>query len=254
MSTNSASKLNRLLQNVPQGTVLLSSWLQKQSYSHNLQQRYLRSKWLLPIGTGAYKRAGDHVTVFGALYAMQYLADKNIHIGGLSSLSLQGLSHYVAMGNNTLYLFANQGFKLPKWFVQYQWESTYILKTTNVMPPDLSLAPYDFGSFQIKISSPARAMLECLDLAPDNFDLEEAWLIMESMNTLRPGQVQELLELNQSIKAKRLFLFLAEKAGHSWFKQLDIARISLGSGKRSIVKNGVFVKKYQITVPEIIAR
>ncbi|TVQ06349.1 MAG: hypothetical protein EA361_19885 [Bacteroidetes bacterium] len=254
MSTKSASKINRLLQNVPKGVVLQSSWLLKQGYSHDLQQSYLKSNWLVSIGTGAYKRAGDDVTVFGALYALQHQAEKKIHIGGLSSLSLQGLSHYVAMGNDILHLFANPGFKLPKWFIQNQWNRKYMLKTTNLLPPDLSLIKYDFGAFQVKISSPARAMMEYLDSAPEVLDLEEAWLIMESMNNLPPAQVQELLEHNQSIKTKRLFLFLAEKAEHAWFKKLNIAQIDMGSGKRSIVKNGVFIKKYQITVPEIIAQ
>ena len=254
MSTKTASKINLLLQNAPKGVVLQSSWLLKQGYSHDLQQSYLRTNWLVPIGTGAYKRAGDDVTIFGALYALQDQSEKKIHIGGLSSLSLQGISHYVAMGNDILHLFANPGFKLPKWFIQNQWNRNYMLKTTNLLPPDLSLIKYDFGSFQVKISSPARAMMEYLDSAPDALDLEEAWLIMESLNNLHPGQVQELLGQNQSIKTKRLFLFLAEKAEHSWFKQLDIAQINLGSGKRSIVKKGVFNKKYQITVPEVFAR
>jgi hypothetical protein len=43
MSTKPESKLNQLLQNIPQGVVLLSSWLVEQGYSHDLQQKYLRS-------------------------------------------------------------------------------------------------------------------------------------------------------------------------------------------------------------------
>jgi hypothetical protein len=43
---------------------------------------------------------------------------------------------------------------------------------------------------------------------------------------------------------------MAEKAGHGWFKQLNLANVDLGKGKRSIVKNGAFVDKYAITVPK----
>lgn len=254
MSTNAVSKINLLLQKIPDGVVLLSSWLVKQGYSHDLQQRYIKSKWLESVGVGAYKRAGDKISLFGALYALQHMADKAIHIGGISALALQGFSHYIAMGQNNLDLYANPGFKLPKWFIKNQWDMTYVLKTSGMLPPELGLNSYNTGTFQLNISSPARAILECLESAPDNFDLEEAWLIMESLNNLHPAQIQALLELNQSVKVKRLFLFLAEKAEHAWFKQLNFSKINLGSGKRSIVKNGVYMNKYQITVPEILVR
>lgn len=253
MYTNRGTKINQLLQNTPKGVVLLSSWLLKQGYSHELQQSYLKSNWLKSIGTGAYKRTGDNITIFGAIYALQHQIEKKIHIGGLSALSLHGLSHYVTMGTDTLHLFASPGFKLPKWFTGYHWKNNYTLKTTKLLPADVSLTKQDFASFQLKISSPARAMVEYLDSAPDALDFEQAWLIMEGMNNLRPQQVQEILEKTQSIKAKRLFLFLADKAEHSWFNQLRIARVQLGHGKRSIIKNGVFNKKYQITVPKILA-
>jgi hypothetical protein len=254
MSTKTASKLNLLLQNTPSGIVLLSSWLQSQGYSHDLQQRYIKSGWLESIGTGAYKRAGDRITVYGAIYALQQQAMNQIHIGGNSALRLHGISQYIPLGRNVVDLIGRPGTKLPKWFINYQWDIDYTYKTMNMLPHDLGLDFLSLGEFQIKTSYPARAMMECLDSAPNGFDLEEAWLIMEGMGNLHPAQVQSLLENNSSIKTKRLFLFLSEKAEHAWIKQLDLAKINLGSGKRSLVKNGVFVKKYQITVPEIIAR
>ena len=49
---------------------------------------------------------------------------------------------------------------------------------------------------------------------------------------------------------KRLFLYFAEKAKHNWLEYLDLSRIDLGKGKRSIISNGVFVPKYGITLPK----
>ncbi|WP_417659262.1 type IV toxin-antitoxin system AbiEi family antitoxin domain-containing protein [Pseudidiomarina sp.] len=49
---------------------------------------------------------------------------------------------------------------------------------------------------------------------------------------------------------KRLFLYLAEKANHDWVQYLDLSSVNLGSGKRAIVANGVYIPKYQITVPK----
>jgi hypothetical protein len=53
---------------------------------------------------------------------------------------------------------------------------------------------YDLGNFKIKISTPARAMFECFEIAPKNFDLAEAYLIMEGITSLKPNEVQKLLE------------------------------------------------------------
>ncbi len=91
--------------------------------------------------------------------------------------------------------------------------------------------------------------MECLYLAPVKQELTEFYDLMEGLNNLTPSTVQSLLEQCQSVKVKRLFLYLAEKSGHGWFKHLDLSHIDLGSGKRSLVKNGKLIEKYGITVP-----
>lgn len=246
------SKINHLLQTLPRGAVVLASWLTRQGYSHALQQRYIRSGWLEQIGQGAFKRTGDKITIFGALYALQSQAKKNIHIGGPSALALQGFYHYVEMGQRKLYLFSPNGFKLPAWFTNYNWEQKYRHSQTDILPVGLAITTDNNKSFDVKLSSPARAMLECLNLVPANFDIGEAWLLMEGLGSLQPNQVQTLLEQCKSVKTKRLFLYLAEKAGHSWARYLKPEKINLGIGKRCIVKGGIFIPKYQITLPETL--
>ena len=95
--------------------------------------------------------------------------------------------------------------------------------------------------------------MECLYLAPENFDLLECYELMENLNDLRPSLVQELLEACTSIKVKRLFLFMAERHNHSWFKHINLSKIDIGKGKRSLVKGGVYQSKYQITIPRTLA-
>ena len=253
MGTTTESKINQLLQNMPRGSVVLASWLNRQGYSYDLQQKYKRSNWLVPVGTGAFKRPGENIDIFGALYALQAQAGKAIHIGGRSSLALLGYSHYVEMRQNETTLFASHNTKLPAWFLNYNWNTTPVLIRSAMLPPALALSEYSTPSFPVKISGPARAILECLEMAPSRFDLTEAWLIMEGLNALKPIQVQEILEQCQSVKAKRLFLYFAEKANHIWFKYLMIDKINLGTGKRSIVKQGTWISKYKITVPKSLA-
>jgi hypothetical protein len=96
-------------------------------------------------------------------------------------------------------------------------------------------------------------MLECLFLSPKHQELIECYELMEGLNNLRPNLVQNLLEGCTSVKVKRLFLYLAEKANHSWVKYLNMDKIDLGSGKRSIVKNGTYNSKYRISVPKELA-
>jgi hypothetical protein len=85
-------KLNKLLQDIPNGAVILSSWLMSKGYSYSLQHRYLKSNWLETIGSGAFKRENDNISVFGAIYALQHQDVKNIHLGGKSALSLLGFA------------------------------------------------------------------------------------------------------------------------------------------------------------------
>jgi hypothetical protein len=61
--------------------------------------------------------------------------------------------------------------------------------------------------------------------------------------------VQSLLIMCRSIKVKRLFMYMAEKQGHSWVSDLDASKTDIGRGKRVIVPNGKYDTKYHITVP-----
>jgi hypothetical protein len=76
---------------------------------------------------------------------------------------------------------------------------------------------------------------------------------MELLTTLLPELLQNLLEQNVTVKVKRLFLCMAERAKHVWFEMLDLSKISLGRGKRAIVRSGVYQSKYQIAIPEKLA-
>ena len=74
--------------------------------------------------------------------------------------------------------------------------------------------------------------------------------MVENSSSFRADLMQLLLEQCSSIKTKRIALFLAEKNNLSWFSELDLSKITLGSGEREIVKNGIFNPKYKITYPK----
>lgn len=252
MSTASPSKLNMLLSTQPAGVVLCSAWLVENGYSIELQKRYKKSQWFESIGTGALVRHGDHVDYLGAVYAMQAQLGLSVHPAGKTALALQGKSHYLELSPKHAQLFGDQGEHLPLWFKKRDWGVNIKCALTNVLPPELGLTELSHKQFKVKVSDPARAIMECLYLAPKSQSLTEVYELMEGLNNLRPASVQKLLEACKSIKVKRLFLYMADKANHDWARYLNLDNVDLGSGKRSLVADGVYVAKYQITVPKAL--
>ncbi len=252
MNTENQSKINQLLSSQPAGTIMQSFWLKEQGYSLELQKRYRKSRWLEAIGTGALKRVNDKVSYEGAVYALQKQSKLSIHPAGKTALALLGLGHFIEFTSSNVVLFGSKNENLPTWFKNYDWGTTINYHKTTFLPAEKFLQEREFNNFSIKISNAPRGIMECLYLVPDEQDLMECFHFMESMNNVRPGVVQDLLENCKSIKVKRLFLYLAEKVNHDWFKKLEIEKIDLGNGKRSIVRNGVYISKYKITVPSVL--
>ena len=248
------TKINSLIQSLPRGSVLLPSWLLSQGYSYELQQSYRKSNWLKSIEKGAMLKSGDPFVLTGALSALQNIAKLNIHVGGRSALELQGLAHYLQINNSKTTLFVNSRAKLPLWFTNNDWNTkTIIFRLSLFENETLGMTDFQEDELTMKISNPARAIMECLTLCPDKFPLQESFELMEGLGALRPVKVQELLENCKSLKAKRLFLYFAEKANHSWFKYLDVSKIDLGIGKRSLVESGMLISKYKLVLPSELA-
>jgi hypothetical protein len=251
MSRPKENKLKRLVLKWPRNTIYTSEWMKGQGFSRQLIDKYKKSKWLAPVGKGAYKLFNDTINWTGALYAVQNQLHLSIHPGGKTALQLKGLAHFVPIEIKEIFLFGTKGQKLPSWFKTYDWglETHYIM--THLFGHDLGLNNEDYGSFSIKISSPERAIMEMLYFVPQKQTLSEGSLIMEHLISLRPPVIQDLLEICNSIKVKRLFMYLAEKHSHRWVERLNLAKVNLGSGKLTITKGGVYDRKYKITVPGI---
>lgn len=246
-------KINRLLNAQPSGVVYLSSWLTENGFSTQLLNRYKKSKWLYSIGTGAWMRVGEKPTYEGGLYALQNQAKSTIHLGAKTALSVLGKANYLEFSAQKITLFGGSKEKLPTWFSNYDWGVKVNYFSTSFLPARLGLHKLEQGNLDLLVSNPTRAFVECLYLSPKKQDLVECYEIMEGLNNLRPKQVQELLEQCTSVKVKRLFLYMAEKSNHEWFKYLNLVTIDIGKGKRSIVKEGKYISKYGITIPKALA-
>lgn len=260
MTTHNDKKLKTLLDSHKDGAVCLAAWLKKKGISRDLQQYYCKSGWLEPVGRGAFKRPNDDIGWQDALQSLINQAGLNVHVGGMTALSQQGAGHYVRLGKEKVYLFSPSGVSLPAWFNNYDWGvdiehiKTSFLPTNEATEGAFNMQPDSQQEFSTKMfSSPERAILECLYLAPKRQDLVECYQVMEGLVNLRPKVVQALLEACTSIKVKRLFLYMAEKVDHQWLEYVDLSEVTLGKGDRSIVKNGAYIAKHKIAVPKELA-
>lgn len=249
MSIESGNKINQLLQNKLPGGLLFSSWLKKEGYSDQLLKRYRDSGWLFLVSKGVMCRTGEKLSAYAVLSSYNTQLNKRFYVGAHSALEISGFSHYVPMGKPVLQIGHPTHDKVPVWMPGLNVEQQLKFFSTNTFAtPQLTF--HRQGDCEILMSVPEQAFLECLLLAPEQYAYMDLYYIMEQLTTLRPEVVQSLLENTENIKIKRMFLYMAQKAGHYWFQSLNKKRIELGTGKRKLVPNGIYIPEYSITIPK----
>lgn len=246
------NSLQKLLLNWPVNALYVSSWLTGHGYPYELIQKYINSKWLKSPAKGIFLRHQDEITWQGAIWALQKQLNLKIHVGSKSALELLGYAHYLPLNKQTISIIVPKNNLLPKWITKLKFNakiktySTNIFKKTEVS----SLTEIKNNNLELILSAPERAIIEMMYRIPSQYTFQETAEIFTSLTTLRPELVQILLENCTSIKAKRIFLFLAELNNHKWFSKINTSKVELGKGKRVIEKNGIFNSKYLITVPK----
>ena len=253
MTPYNKDKLKILFQDLQSGGIVTSTWLEEKGVSRSLQKHYLKSGWLETFGRGAYKKPGDKITWHGAISAIQKQTDLKVHVSASSALTLRGYNHYLRSQEN-LFLFTPHKKNLPKWFTDYEWGNPILHKQSAFLPFEIGMEEFDTGNDTIRISSPERAILECLYLAPNHLDLIECYHLMEGLVNLKPKLFTELLMKCSSVQVKRLFLYMAEKANHQWLKFIKTEDINLGKGNRMLSKNGVYVSRYLLSIPKELSQ
>ena len=247
-----STKINFIRQKTDFNGILLTSWLEKQGVSRSEISDYVASGWLIRISTGVYKFAGDTPTLYGILSSYQSQANLRYHIGASTALELRGFSHYISFGKPTAVIFTPIKPPLPKW-ISLEKLDMLPLNVSSKVIGEKGIEQMEYQGQLLTVSSPERAIMECLLLSPKQYDLMDVYYLMEMLTSLRAPLVQQLLEECTSVKVKRLYLFMAEKARHRWFSKLDLSRISLGSGTRSFAKGGVKIAAYDIVISKELA-
>ncbi len=254
MSSHFDGKIKKLQHLLPTNGIITQQCMDLYGIYRQLSRKYVLSGWLERVGNGAFKRQGNNVSWEAALNAIQKQLKSPVHIGAKSALEIKGGGHYLKLGRYfKMFLFSyTTTCNLPKWFYDQNWKLRFMLIKTNLFPEGFEVGhtKEEMKGFEVVLSSKERAIFELLYLIPKHQTWNEADLIFENLVSLRPKEIQILLEKCSSIKVKRMFLFFAERHNHQWFKKLDLKKIDLGSGDRLIHKKGKLDKKYRITVPK----
>ena len=246
-----ATKIQQILKSNPDTKILFGEWLSRQGLDAKSQYAYMKSGWLSRLSKGVYALQGTTPTLMQTISAYNYQLSKECIVGAYTALEMRGYSHYLSMGKPQAYLFTGKDDKLPTWLTQREWDMTIKYMVTSFLGDDRKgVEPFVSDGNELLVSSPERAMLECLNLPESSASLLDLYYIMESLTTLRPKLVQSLLETCTSKKVRRLFLYMAEKAGHQWFRTLNLDSIPLGTSRYMIVPTGRYIAKYNMTIPK----
>lgn len=244
-----STKLKWLNDQLSQFELLLMPYLNQHDISRSHVQNYVKSGWLEVVASGVYKKPNQSISWSSALSALQYQQVSSLHLAGLSSLSHQGLSHYLTMGNETVQLNSIKAIRSPKWLFSQHWQIEYKCSKVLTEIDQNDLIELSVNNQTVKSSVIELAVLEVLEKVTDESSFVFASEFFQGLTSLRPRKLQSLLERSPLVKVKRLFLFLAHYYQHPWLKRLDESKLDLGSGNRQIVKGGYVDKQYKITVP-----
>jgi hypothetical protein len=243
------SKINQILLEWIPGDVHGLSWMKERGIEQRLAYKYFESKILRKIGPGVFSRAQDKIEWMGVVRLLQDELQLPVHVSGKTALELHGYSHYVTLNNQKeINLSSYESKSFPSWISKMEKNFDLKFVSSNTFPHEEFLTDYEDLGMKIKISSRELAIIEFIESMDLTNSLETVENYMNSLGTLRPMVLQAVLEKCKSVKAKRVFLYLAEKLLLKFMEELNLEKISLGSGKRVVVKGGELQKKYLITV------
>ncbi|HEK0730242.1 TPA: AbiEi antitoxin N-terminal domain-containing protein, partial [Proteus mirabilis] len=107
-----------------QGMLATKKWLTEQGLSTHALDNAVKTDTLLLLATGVYSQYSRAVTWEGVVASMQRMMEKSVDeqlppvvVGGLSALSISGLSQYLSLGSTPhIHLYATK--KLPSWLTR----------------------------------------------------------------------------------------------------------------------------------------
>ena len=265
MDEQKSLSLKSLLDRLPPGAYVDSTWLAARGVLRSSLTSYTRTGWLNRVAHGLYQRpetsSADPILPAdwrAVLLATQALMGYSVHLGGMSALREDGHAHDLAFGQRPVHLYAAQ---FPGWLKKLPTTEPLRFHPTRAFddhpvglgagmagtPASEPVLPW--WKQPLRRSEPERAILEALDELPNHESFTTIDRVFESLVALRPRRLTAALETCTSIKAKRLFLVFAERHAHAWLEYIDRGRVDFGKGDRCLLKGGKLHPVWRITVP-----
>jgi len=248
-----ADKINRIFTEWKDGEIHTISWFEGYEISRPLIFKYLNRGLIEKLGGGAYAKANGELNWQAGIIAAQAELKIPIHVSGRSALELLGVSHYLSLGPRPIiYIAVREKIKIPIWLRKHDWKVDFQFSVSRLINREIGLTEHKNQHSELIISTRERAILELIEKVDlsDSFEILDNYF--EGLTNIRSKLTQELLENCNSIKVKRIFLFMAVKFQLPILKKLNLKKINLGSGKRVVALNGRLDKNFNITVPKSI--
>lgn len=266
MTHQKTPRLKRLLDKVPPGFIVDTPWLRgKEGIDPKSIHEYVERGWLERVVRGVYRRPLPESVREPAdadwqvpLLSLQWIMDKDVHLGGESALDLAGYAHYLSLGNKPrVHLYGD----VPSWLKRLPTKTQFVVHSRLLFGDDptgiidttrdtqTDVQTINIWRWPIKTSSLERATLEALDELRSEANFDSLDKVFEGLTSLRPKLLTELLADCRSVKVRRLFFVFADRHQHAWRKHIDTSKIDFGSGPRALVKGGKLHPTYRIYVP-----
>lgn len=221
----------------PSGVPLTSRELGRLGLTPQRTYDYVQSGWLAKLGRGVFVRPGAPLSLEASLRALES-SGFDVHVGGKTALDWYGVRQFVSAKPKTV-LYGFGDVRLPPWVtahfnVEYRRKNLFRSKAQAA----LALSRFRDQPGMPLVSEPERAVLEMLSEVPQRQSLTEARELVESLVSLRPDLLQQLLRQCRSIKTVRLFLTLARELNMPYLSKLDTKKLPTGSKSRWVVKVG----------------
>lgn len=247
---------------LPPNRVATRPWLLENGLSKDRLDNHVKSGRLRKLARGVYCHRHATLSWQSIVASFGQSIPVLAYVGGLSALREGGFTQYLSFGKKGVIELYSPDPK-PHWleavFSQINSDVTVNWHKTQRLWPEFAQStvsqnqPGLTGSSsgeKFMLASPERAVIELLDGVPKQISFEHADEIMQGLMSLSPRKLDSLLKSCNSIKAKRLFCWLADRHQHGWWKKLDYQNFELGAGKRVVQKSGRLDTRYQITVPK----
>lgn len=262
MDAARSQNLKKLLDAVPAGYLVDAAWLVSQGIAYESFRDYVKRGWLDRITRGVFRRplpgtaatpTSNSIEWKTCILSTQHIMDHDLHVGGTTALGEQGHAHYLRLGESApVWVY---GDSIPNWLAKLPMDapirtrprSLFAEAKLGLIEGKTTGQPWDWG---LTMSTPERAVLEAIDELPDHESFHTLDMVFESLTTLRPRLLSDLLQTCRKIKVKRLFFVFADRHDHPWRKRIEPQAFDLGSGDRALVQGGKIHPRYRIMVPE----